>query len=61
MRAKLAAHPLFEELTEDELAGDAAAALLETDTEEGKKVARNGGKTWRAVFKRRRVAAPAAG
>ncbi len=52
MAAKLAAHPLFERVGDAELAGDAAAGLLVGGTEEGQKVARNGGRTWRAVFRR---------
>jgi tRNA (guanine-N7-)-methyltransferase len=52
MREKLAAHPLFEEVPDAELEGDAAAALLEHGTEEGQKVQRNEGRTWRAVFRR---------
>jgi tRNA (guanine-N7-)-methyltransferase len=52
MRDKLAAHPLFEAVPETELAGDCAAAVLASATEEGQKVARNGGRTWRAVFRR---------
>jgi hypothetical protein len=46
------AHPLFEEVADAELDGDPAAAALATATEEGQKVARNGGKSWRAVFRR---------
>ncbi len=52
MAAKLAAHPLFERVGDAELEGDAAAGLLVGGTEEGQKVARNGGRTWRAVFRR---------
>lgn len=51
-REKLEAHPLFEEVSEEELAGDAAAGLLQLGTEEGQKVQRNSGKTWRSVFRR---------
>lgn len=43
MRNKLDAHPLFERVPEDELARDAVVPLLTTATEEGQKVARNGG------------------
>lgn len=52
MREKLEAHPLFVEVPEEELANDPAAALLQEGTEEGQKVKRNNGKTWRAVFRR---------
>ncbi|KAK9830162.1 hypothetical protein WJX72_010063 [[Myrmecia] bisecta] len=52
MRDKLESHPLFERISDDELAADPAANLLETATEEGQKVARNGGKTWRSVYRR---------
>ena len=55
-REKLDAHPLFERVGEEELEGDPAAALLLTGTEEGQKVARNGGRTWRHCY--RRLAAP---
>ena len=43
MREKLAAHPCFEPLSEEELAADPAVALLNKATEEGQKVARNEG------------------
>ena len=55
-RDKLEAHPLFERVSEEELANDPAAQLLLQGTEEGQKVARNGGKTWRHVY--RRIASP---
>ena len=58
-RDKLEAHPLFERVSEEELANDPAAQLLLEGTEEGQKVARNGGKTWRHVY--RRIAGPAEG
>ncbi len=51
-RDKLEAHPLFERVSEEELANDPAAQLLLQGTEEGQKVARNGGKTWRHVYRR---------
>jgi tRNA (guanine-N7-)-methyltransferase len=53
MRRKLEEHPMFEELLPDELEADAAVAVLASATEEGQKVARNGGTTWRACFRRR--------
>ncbi len=52
MREKLEAHPLFEKVPETELKGDEAARLLEEGTEEGQKVKRNNGKTWKAIFRR---------
>lgn len=51
-RDKLEAHPLFERVSEEELEQDVAAQLLLQGTEEGQKVARNGGKTWRHVYRR---------
>lgn len=52
MREKLEAHPIFERVLDEELEDDPAAALLQEGTEEGQKVKRNGGKTWRSVFRR---------
>lgn len=52
MKDKIDAHPLFEGVPEDELDADPAAAVLSTATEEGQKVARNGGKTWRGCYRR---------
>jgi tRNA (guanine-N7-)-methyltransferase len=52
MRQKLDEHPLFGTLSESEMEGDTAAAILASATEEGKKVARNKGRTWRACFRR---------
>ncbi|XP_058028836.1 tRNA (guanine-N(7)-)-methyltransferase isoform X2 [Ahaetulla prasina] len=45
-------HPLFEEVPLKELAADPIVNLLGTSTEEGKKVQRNGGKVFPAVFRR---------
>ncbi|XP_015676143.1 tRNA (guanine-N(7)-)-methyltransferase [Protobothrops mucrosquamatus] len=45
-------HPLFEEVPLKELASDPVVSLLGTSTEEGKKVQRNGGKVFPAVFRR---------
>lgn len=42
--SKLAAHPLFERISEEELAGDPCADLIKLATEEGQKVERNSGK-----------------
>ena len=44
--------PMFRRLSDEELAGDAAAGLLFLATEEGQKVARNGGRTFRACYER---------
>ncbi|KAK6912377.1 tRNA (guanine-N-7) methyltransferase, Trmb type [Dillenia turbinata] len=52
MQACLKEHPLFEALTEEELEADPVVKLLGSATEEGQKVARNGGQTFRAVFRR---------
>jgi hypothetical protein len=52
MRQKLDEHPLFQPLSEQELEDDPAASKLASVTEEGKKVARNNGRTWRACFQR---------
>jgi tRNA (guanine-N7-)-methyltransferase len=51
-RSKLDGHPLFERVSEEELEQDVAAGLLAQATEEGQKVARNGGSTWRNVYRR---------
>ncbi|EFN55624.1 hypothetical protein CHLNCDRAFT_133785 [Chlorella variabilis] len=56
-RDRLEAHPLFERVSDEELESDPAAQLLLEGTEEGQKVARNGGKTWRHVY--RRIPGPA--
>ncbi|XP_032068016.1 tRNA (guanine-N(7)-)-methyltransferase isoform X3 [Thamnophis elegans] len=45
-------HPLFEEVPLKELAADPIVSLLGTSTEEGKKVQRNGGEVFPAVFRR---------
>jgi tRNA (guanine-N7-)-methyltransferase len=52
-RSKLAAHPAFEPIPDADVDADPAAQLLTEASEEGQKVARNGGKTYRAVFRRR--------
>jgi tRNA (guanine-N7-)-methyltransferase len=52
-RAKLEAHPMFEAIPEAEVDADPAARLLAEATEEGQKVARNGGVVHRAVFRRK--------
>lgn len=43
MASKLDAHPLFQRLSNEELAADKAAGVLTSATEEGQKVARNSG------------------
>ncbi|XP_012691427.1 tRNA (guanine-N(7)-)-methyltransferase [Clupea harengus] len=45
-------HPLFTRVPEEELVDDVIVARLGTCTEEGKKVQRNGGKNFLAVFRR---------
>ncbi|KAI8011482.1 tRNA (guanine-N(7)-)-methyltransferase [Camellia lanceoleosa] len=52
MKACLEGHPLFEALTDEELEADPVMKLLNSATEEGQKVARNGGQTFQAVFRR---------
>ncbi|GKU85383.1 hypothetical protein SLEP1_g62 [Rubroshorea leprosula] len=52
MKTCLENHPLFEALTEQELEADPVVKLLSSATEEGQKVARNGGQTYQAVFRR---------
>lgn len=52
MRENLEQCPLFERIGEEELASDPAAQLLTSATEEGQKVARNSGQTWRNVYRR---------
>lgn len=52
MHEHLEAHPLFEKVSNEELDDDPAAQLLETGTEEGQKVRRNGGTNHRNVYRR---------
>jgi tRNA (guanine-N7-)-methyltransferase len=52
MKACLESHPMFEALTEEELEADPVVKLLSSATEEGHKVARNGGQTFQAVYRR---------
>lgn len=52
MKACLEEHPLFEAVTEEEMAADPVVELLGTATEEGQKVKRNGGETFTAVYRR---------
>lgn len=43
---------MFERISDKELESDRAAGLLTESSEEGQKVARNKGETYRAVFRR---------
>ncbi|XP_017974897.1 PREDICTED: tRNA (guanine-N(7)-)-methyltransferase [Theobroma cacao] len=52
MKSCLENHPMFEALSLEELEADPAVKLLSTATEEGQKVARNGGQTFQAVYRR---------
>lgn len=45
-------HPLFEHVPLEELSEDPIVGHLGTSTEEGKKVLRNGGKNFPAIFRR---------
>ncbi|EGP92015.1 unnamed protein product [Zymoseptoria tritici ST99CH_1E4] len=48
----LEAHPSFERVGEEECGQDEGVATMKTETEEGKKVERNSGKKFVAVFRR---------
>lgn len=50
---KLQAFPLFRQLSEEEMAEDLCVQLMSTETEEGKKVARNKGSKYACVFERK--------
>ncbi|KAK4368292.1 hypothetical protein RND71_012084 [Anisodus tanguticus] len=52
MKSCLEEHPMFEALTTEELEADQVVKLLSCATEEGQKVARNDGQTFRAVYRR---------
>lgn len=52
MTKHLDAHPLFRRLTEEEMAADVCVEQIHITTEEGKKVARNGGDKFPAVYER---------
>lgn len=52
MKGCLENHPMFEALKEEELENDPVVKLLTSATEEGQKVARNGGQTFQAVYRR---------
>lgn len=45
-------HPLFERLSDEELVDDPCVEVMRTETEEGKKVARNKGDKYYAVYRR---------
>lgn len=49
----LAAHPLFERVTDEETNSDPVFALIYDSSEEGQKVTRNQGSKWAAVFRRK--------
>ncbi|VAI84626.1 unnamed protein product [Triticum turgidum subsp. durum] len=51
MRTCLEKHPLFEAVPEEEIKVDPVVKLLSSATEEGQKVARNGGQTFQAIFR----------
>jgi tRNA (guanine-N7-)-methyltransferase len=48
----LAGHPSFERVGDEEVESDECVAVMRTETEEGKKVERNGGTKYVAVFRR---------
>ncbi|KAI8572434.1 hypothetical protein RHMOL_Rhmol01G0198000 [Rhododendron molle] len=52
MKACLEGNPMFEAVRDEELEADPVVKLLSSATEEGQKVARNGGQTFQAVYKR---------
>lgn len=52
MRERFEAHPSFERVGEEECEGDECVQTMMTETEEGKKVERNGGRKFVAVFRR---------
>lgn len=52
MKSCLDAHPLFEEVSLQEQEVDPVVNLLKTATEEGQKVERNSGDTFRSVYRR---------
>mmetsp|Transcript_10447 Transcript_10447/g.26531 ORF Transcript_10447/g.26531 Transcript_10447/m.26531 type:complete len:207 (-) Transcript_10447:1094-1714(-) len=52
MRDHLERHPMFARVSDEELAEDPAAQHLPSASEEGQKVARNCGKTFRSVYRK---------
>jgi len=51
--AKLLDHPMFELLSDKENEGDPCIAYMREGTDESRKVKRNGGSIWHAVFRKR--------
>lgn len=49
---KCSKHPLFEALSADEMEADPCVQAMKVETEEGKKVARNAGRKYFAVYRR---------
>lgn len=49
----LAAHPAFERVAEAEQESDECVAVMREETEEGKKVSRNKGNKYVALFRRK--------
>lgn len=45
-------HPLFEEIPKEETAKDPCVKFMSEDTDEARKVIRNGGEIWHAVFRK---------
>lgn len=52
MVERFEAHPSFERVGDDEVESDECVAVMREETEEGKKVTRNGGRKFVAVFRR---------
>ena len=52
MKSSLASHPLFKEITADEYQNDPVIPLIRDSSEEGKKVERNKGDKYLAIFRR---------
>jgi tRNA (guanine-N(7)-)-methyltransferase len=52
MVERFEAHPSFERVGEEEVEGDVCVGVMREETEEGKKVTRNGGRKFVAVFRR---------
>jgi tRNA (guanine-N7-)-methyltransferase len=52
---KLTEHPMFHKLTDQEMQGDPCISYMREGTDEARKVKRNGGTIWHAVFRKRDV------
>ncbi|KAG0482128.1 hypothetical protein HPP92_010212 [Vanilla planifolia] len=52
IKSCMESHPLFIAVSDEELEADPVVPLLSCATEDGQKVARNGGRTFRAVYRR---------